>query len=169
MSSDALSVRLGIGVGGFRLDADFAVPPGVTVLFGPSGAGKSSLCLAAVRRGARYLSDDILTTNGREVLGVARSIQFDPPNLDAPFPAWLTAAGLDFHTYGHLSDEAANSTRERLLQAGGLERLGLRFRWRQVDQFGPGVGRFDRARRGIDRFAAGIADRNLKISFREVF
>lgn len=79
------------------------------IFLGPSGAGKSSLCLAAVRRGARYLSDDILTTNGREVLGVARSIQFDPPNLDAPFPAWLEAAALDFHTYGHLSDEADNS------------------------------------------------------------
>lgn len=47
MSSDRLAVKVGVRVGEFRLDAEFDVPPGVTVLFGPSGAGKSTT-LAAI-------------------------------------------------------------------------------------------------------------------------
>jgi len=47
VSSDRLSVKLDARVGDFRLQAEFDVPPGVTVLFGPSGAGKSTT-LAAI-------------------------------------------------------------------------------------------------------------------------
>ena len=43
MSADTLKVRLsGRVFPTFRLELDFEVPPGVTVLFGPSGAGKST-------------------------------------------------------------------------------------------------------------------------------
>jgi molybdate transport system ATP-binding protein len=42
MPNDALEVRAEVAVGAFRLDVDFRVEPGVTVLFGPSGAGKST-------------------------------------------------------------------------------------------------------------------------------
>lgn len=79
------------------------------LFLGPSGAGKSSLCLEAVRHGALYLTDDLLTTSGQEVFGVARAIQFDPPTFGTPFPSWLAAATLDFDTYGRLSDETDNS------------------------------------------------------------
>lgn len=72
---------------------------------GPSGAGKSSLCLAAVRDGAHYLADDIVTTNGREIFGVARAIQFEPPKTTTPFPVWLESSALDFSTYGHLTQD----------------------------------------------------------------
>jgi molybdate transport system ATP-binding protein len=50
MSGDVLSVRIASApehAGGFRLDVEFSVPPGVTALFGPSGSGKSTT-LAAI-------------------------------------------------------------------------------------------------------------------------
>ncbi len=43
----AIAIQVAHPGGGFRLDASFEVPPGITVLFGPSGSGKSTL-LAAV-------------------------------------------------------------------------------------------------------------------------
>lgn len=43
MSAEILEVRLsGRVFANFRLELDFEVPPGITVLFGPSGAGKST-------------------------------------------------------------------------------------------------------------------------------
>lgn len=43
MSADTLKVKLsGRVFASFRLELDFEVPPGITVLFGPSGAGKST-------------------------------------------------------------------------------------------------------------------------------
>jgi molybdate transport system ATP-binding protein len=42
-----LSVALRLARGGFRLEADFEAPPGITAVFGPSGAGKT-LTLRAV-------------------------------------------------------------------------------------------------------------------------
>ncbi len=79
------------------------------LLVGPSGAGKSSLTLAACARGARYMSDDIVTTDGAVVRGLARAIQFDPPHAEKEFPAWLKAASLDYETYPRLSKEQDNS------------------------------------------------------------
>jgi molybdate transport system ATP-binding protein len=38
-----LEVRLRHAFGGFALDAAFAAPPGVTVLFGRSGSGKTTV------------------------------------------------------------------------------------------------------------------------------
>jgi hypothetical protein len=78
---------------------------------GPSGAGKSSLCLAAVQKGARYLADDLLTTDGDEVRGVARAIQFEPKRVGTPFPLWLTHAALDFTTYGRPVEEKDTESR----------------------------------------------------------
>ena len=51
--------------GALRVEARFAVPPGVTVLYGPSGSGKST-CLAAIAglvhlsRGRVSLGDEVL-------------------------------------------------------------------------------------------------------------
>jgi hypothetical protein len=86
---------------------------------GTSGAGKSSLCLEAVRRGYRYLSDECLVTDGTTVWGIPRAIQFDPPDALEPFPRWLASASLDFTTY-------ASSSRDyrylRPLHVPGIER-----------------------------------------------
>lgn len=45
-----LGVRARLSRGPFHLDADFSIPPGITILFGPSGAGKSTLldCIAGL-------------------------------------------------------------------------------------------------------------------------
>jgi molybdate transport system ATP-binding protein len=75
VSSDRLSVKLGLEVGDFRLQAEFDVPPGITVLFGPSGAGKSTT-LAAI---AGLLKPD----SGRIAFGDA--VWFDSgTGVDAP-------------------------------------------------------------------------------------
>jgi hypothetical protein len=59
------------------------------LLVGPSGAGKSSLTLAAVRQGWGYMTDELVVTNGAELWGVARAIQFDPVHDGAKLPPWL--------------------------------------------------------------------------------
>src|SRR6266851_6226137 len=50
--SNALSVQIRkrFAGGGFELNAEFAIPPGITILFGPSGAGKTMLldCIAGL-------------------------------------------------------------------------------------------------------------------------
>jgi molybdate transport system ATP-binding protein len=51
--TDGVAVRLRVGVGGFTLDVDLALPGrGVSVVFGPSGAGKTLLlrCVAGLQR-----------------------------------------------------------------------------------------------------------------------
>ena len=53
MSAAGIEARLGGRIGGFRLDAGFAVPAsGVTAVFGPSGSGKTTLlrCIAGLER-----------------------------------------------------------------------------------------------------------------------
>jgi len=62
VSSDVLSVRLKLAIGGFSLDVAFEAPPGVTVLFGPSGSGKSTTLsaiagLVRAERGCVALGD----------------------------------------------------------------------------------------------------------------
>jgi molybdate transport system ATP-binding protein len=60
----------GRGRGGFRLEARFSAPPGVTVLYGPSGAGKSTT-LAAIAglvppaRGRVALGDEVWYDSSR--------------------------------------------------------------------------------------------------------
>ncbi|MBI3406040.1 MAG: molybdenum ABC transporter ATP-binding protein [Acidobacteria bacterium] len=58
---------------GFRLDVEFNVPPGVTILFGPSGAGKTTIldCIAGLAR----------PDAGRIVLG--EQVLFDSANATA--------------------------------------------------------------------------------------
>ncbi len=64
-------VKLARAGGGFSLDVDFEVPPGVTILFGPSGSGKSTILgviAGLVRPDAGYvrLGDDVwLDTSAR--------------------------------------------------------------------------------------------------------
>jgi molybdate transport system ATP-binding protein len=45
------SIRAAHADAAFRIDVEFAVPPGVTVLFGPSGSGKTSIlhAIAGIR------------------------------------------------------------------------------------------------------------------------
>ncbi len=67
MPADVLKVDLhGRVFGDFRLDVDFEVPPGITVLFGPSGAGKSTTLSAIAGlldvEGQVTLGDTVWTT-----------------------------------------------------------------------------------------------------------
>ena len=50
LSPSELGVQARLSRGAFRLDVNFAIPPGITILFGPSGAGKSTLldCIAGL-------------------------------------------------------------------------------------------------------------------------
>jgi hypothetical protein len=69
------------------------------LFLGPSGAGKSSLSLAALRAGYQYLSDDVLLTDGRSVVGVPRAIQFDGPDQEGGLPEWLLGSDVDQNIY----------------------------------------------------------------------
>src|SRR2546430_16268661 len=60
-----LRVRTRLARSAFRLDVDFSIPPGITILFGPSGAGKSTLldCIAGLispDEGRIIISNDLL-------------------------------------------------------------------------------------------------------------
>ena len=72
------------------------------LLLGASGAGKSSLCLAGVRRGYGYLTDDLVISDGNSLWGVARAIQFDrvgpQGSADGTPPPWL--GGLEMRPLG---------------------------------------------------------------------
>lgn len=78
MSAESLVVKVSSAPfehGSFRLELDFEVPPGLTVLFGPSGAGKSTTLssIAGLQRIDR----------GRIALGT--SVWFDPAqHVDRP-------------------------------------------------------------------------------------
>jgi molybdate transport system ATP-binding protein len=67
--SNALSVQIRMRfAGGFELNAEFAIPPGITILFGPSGAGKTTLldCIAglAVPDSGRIVMDNQIFFDG---------------------------------------------------------------------------------------------------------
>ena len=61
------------GTGGdFELSADFAIPPGITILFGPSGAGKTTLldCIAGLIHpgsGRIAIGNRVLFADGKEI------------------------------------------------------------------------------------------------------
>jgi molybdate transport system ATP-binding protein len=97
-SDTALSVRIRERfAAGFELSAEFAIPPGITILFGPSGAGKTTIldCIAG------------LTTSdvGRIVIG--STIFFDRAQaVDCPVP--LRRVGYvfqDLALFPHLTAE----------------------------------------------------------------
>jgi molybdate transport system ATP-binding protein len=93
----------------FTLDIDFAVPPGVTVLFGPSGSGKSST-LAAIAGLARPVEGRIalgdaawfddragidLAVHKRRVAYVFQSLALFPHMTGAQNVAYGMPRGLD--------------------------------------------------------------------------
>ncbi|HSC86944.1 MAG TPA: hypothetical protein VLC09_06720 [Polyangiaceae bacterium] len=57
--------------------AGFVLAGRLFVLVGDSGAGKSSFSREALRRGAEYLSDDVLMVGAGQMHGMARTVQFD--------------------------------------------------------------------------------------------
>lgn len=67
------------------------------VLVGPSGAGKSSLALAALERGYRYFTDELTVTDGAQVWGVARAVQFEPVHASQALPPRLAASDLGLY------------------------------------------------------------------------
>ncbi len=67
------------------------------IFMGPSGAGKSTLARAAVERGYSYATDELTVSDGRQVWGIERAIQFDVVPVDATLPAWL--AQVDVSSY----------------------------------------------------------------------
>ena len=71
-----LEVTLRHRLGAFTLDADFAAPPGITVLFGRSGAGKSTIVNAL----AGLLKPDAgrITVDGRVLLDTAQGLHLPP-------------------------------------------------------------------------------------------
>ncbi len=62
------------------------------ILLGQSGAGKSSLTLAGVRAGGRYVSDELVVTDGARVWGVGRSVLFDVGPVTTPLPERMAQA-----------------------------------------------------------------------------
>ncbi len=77
------------------------------LLVGPSGSGKSSLALAAMRQGWTYLGDEIAVTNGAEIWGIRRAIQFDSMPTTSKLPPFLQ--GLDTMTYQWQEPDAETS------------------------------------------------------------
>jgi molybdate transport system ATP-binding protein len=111
--------------GGFRLDVDFELQNGITILFGPSGAGKTTLldCIAGLTDvnegrivvGARVLID---YENGINLSPTERNIGYVFQDL-ALFPHMTVEANV---AYG-LRDLKAEDRKQRV--AGALEGLGL--------------------------------------------
>lgn len=70
------------------------------VLFvGEANSGKSSLTRASLRRGAKYLTDDMLVFDGPSCRGLARSIHFDPLPVDELENAPAYFADCDLESY----------------------------------------------------------------------
>jgi len=75
----SISVRIRHDLGGFKLDADFAIDkPGITALFGPSGSGKTSIVNAIA--GLLRPQDGSIVIGGETVLDTRSGI-FVPPQL----------------------------------------------------------------------------------------
>ena len=67
------------------------------VLAGRSGAGKSSLALEALRRGFEYFSDELTVTDGLQLWGIPRAVQFEPTDGTQPLPTWLRDVSLEHY------------------------------------------------------------------------
>lgn len=95
----ALYRRLPSVAGRALLHAGCVTRNGATLLlFGRSNSGKSSLARAAVERGYLYLADDLVLFDGESLIGVARSILFDPIPADSTPAPMLRGAELGAYT-----------------------------------------------------------------------
>ncbi|MFZ0098872.1 MAG: molybdenum ABC transporter ATP-binding protein [Gemmobacter sp.] len=123
-----LEVQLAHDFGGFALDAEFAAPDGVTVLFGRSGSGKTSVvnAVAGILRPDRGK----VTAQGIALTDTARGLHLPPfrrrigyvfqePRL---FPHLTVAQNLGFGRWFAPRD-AAGASPERIIALLGLEHL----------------------------------------------
>jgi ABC-type Fe3+/spermidine/putrescine transport system ATPase subunit len=90
MPGEPLAVRARLRRGGFALDVDVELPPGITVLGGPSGAGKSTLLglIAGLERAdeGRITLGERVWLGGRRALPAhRRGVAYVPQSL-ALFP-----------------------------------------------------------------------------------
>lgn len=77
------------------------------ILVGPSGSGKSSLALAAVQRGYAYLTDELTVTDGAQVWGVPRAIQFEPVRSGDVLPERLAQSDRELYPLRLEDDDQA--------------------------------------------------------------
>ncbi len=114
LNSSELRVRTRLACGAFRLDVDFSIPPGITILFGPSGAGKSTLldCIAGLispHQGCIAISNDL-------------GYLFQSPAL---FPHLSAKRNIEFGI-SHLPDSDRNGAIAEILKLFRLENLSSR-------------------------------------------
>jgi len=69
------------------------------LLLGRSGAGKSSCARAALRRGWRYGSDELVRYHATGLNGVPRSVQFDPIDEAEPTPPYVADCDVDSYRF----------------------------------------------------------------------
>ncbi|MBO0911226.1 MAG: ATP-binding cassette domain-containing protein [Acidobacteria bacterium] len=115
--------------GTFRLDVEFTVPEGITILFGPSGAGKTTLldCIAGLRSpdqgrivaGSRILFDRETNLPARE-----RQIGYVFQDL-ALFPHLTVASNVGYGLRGFDGGERSRRV-TGLLEALGITQLARR-------------------------------------------
>lgn len=67
---------------------------------GESGAGKTSFTREALRRGASYLSDDLVIITDKTARGLARTVQFDPLPRSDPIPSYLLDCDCESYQVG---------------------------------------------------------------------
>jgi molybdate transport system ATP-binding protein len=121
--------------GAFEVEAEFAVPPGITILFGPSGAGKTTVLQAVAGllrpdRGRIALGDEVWLERGaggvveRDVPPQARRAAYLFQSL-ALFPHMTAlknvAFGVDRALPRHRREEVARASLERF-RASHLEK-----------------------------------------------
>ena len=73
------------------------------LMVGPSGAGKSSLALEALKLGWHYRTDEIVVTEGSQMWGINRAVQFNPMPVSKQLPQFLVDA--DISSYRWLSPD----------------------------------------------------------------
>ncbi len=137
--TNGLRVAAGVRLPGFTLRAEFAIPPGLTVLFGPSGAGKSLLLQAIA--GLMPLSSGTISLNKRLLADTSRGVSLPPrlrgvgyvPQSYALFPHLTVAGNIAYALPAPRTpwDHAAKAARDaRVAELLALVRLpGFADRW----------------------------------------
>ncbi|HLZ20511.1 MAG TPA: ABC transporter ATP-binding protein [Ktedonobacterales bacterium] len=137
--TSGLAIAAGVRLPGFTLDASFAVPPGLTVLFGPSGAGKSLLLQAIA--GLMPLSSGTISLSKRVLADAQRGVALPPrqrgvgyvPQSYALFPHLTVAGNIAYALPAPRTpwDRAARAARDaRVAELLSLVRLpGFVDRW----------------------------------------